>query len=531
MLSLIKDPWLPVRCADGTTRRIRPAELTDEAIVGLNYPRPDLQGAGYQFLIGLLQTTLAPEDPEDWEEVWKKGLDRSDVEKRFAALAHAFAFGADKPAFMQDWDGLEGSSVLISRLLIDSPGEQTLKLNKDHFVKRGTVKAICPPCAAMALFTLQINAPSGGSGHRTGMRGGGPLTSLVESPLPNTALWRRLWLNILTQQSIARIDQPNATVFPWLASTRESKKGQLTTPECADPLQAYWSMPRRIEIDFSTLTTGACDLCGEPSKQRISHYTTQNYGVNYEGWQHPLTPHREQAEKKDQSALLLSIKGKKGGLAYKDWLGLLWLIKDKKNSNLPAQVVTRVQGYKSLFNVKLSLWCFGYDTDNMKVRCWYENNLPLPHLNRPQSDDLLAHLKSAVAAAEEGAKLLLKAVKEAWYQRPKDARGDFDFISRAFWQETEPAFQHLLTQLTTQVQQAEPHPAKALADWGKTVRRESLDRFDAQVLSSSSATQDESIQALQQAIKARQSLFKAISKKTSAIAKIINPVNTKEDTS
>jgi hypothetical protein len=30
------------------------------------------------------------------------------------------------------------------------------------------------------LFSLQLNAPSGGKGYRTGLRGGGPLTTLIE---------------------------------------------------------------------------------------------------------------------------------------------------------------------------------------------------------------------------------------------------------------------------------------------------------------------------------------------------------------
>ena len=38
---------------------------------------------------------------------------------------------------MQDYDAkMEGTQIQIKGLFIDSPGENTIDLNKDHFVKR-----------------------------------------------------------------------------------------------------------------------------------------------------------------------------------------------------------------------------------------------------------------------------------------------------------------------------------------------------------------------------------------------------------
>ena len=64
---------------------------------------------------------------------------------------------------MQDFDTLITDAQPIEKLLIDSPGEKTLKENTDHFVKRERVKQLCPCCTTMALLTLQINAPGGGA--------------------------------------------------------------------------------------------------------------------------------------------------------------------------------------------------------------------------------------------------------------------------------------------------------------------------------------------------------------------------------
>jgi CRISPR system Cascade subunit CasA len=110
--------------------------------------------------------------------------------------------------------------------------------------------SFCPHCAALALFSLQLNAPSGGKGYRTGLRGGGPLTTLIELQEYEgerlTPLWRKLWLNALPQDA-ADMPLPAAydeSVFPWLAPTRTSEQASaITTPEQVDKLQAYWGMP------------------------------------------------------------------------------------------------------------------------------------------------------------------------------------------------------------------------------------------------------------------------------------------------
>lgn len=45
----------------------------------------------------------------------------------------------------------------------------------------------------------------------------------------------------------------------------------------------------------------------------------QNYGINYSGWVHPLTPYRCKLKTPGE---LNSVKLQPGGLVWKDWLGL-----------------------------------------------------------------------------------------------------------------------------------------------------------------------------------------------------------------
>lgn len=179
-----------------------------------------------------------------------RGLSAETLVAALAPLEAAFQFGPDTPSFMQDFDSLGGDKVSIASLLPEVPGAQTTKFNKDHFIKRGVTNSFCPHCAALALFSLQLNAPAGGKGYRTGLRGGGPLTTLIELQEYEgerlTPLWRKLWLNVLPQDA-ADMPLPAAydeSVFPWLAPTRTSEQASaITTPEQVDKLQAYWGMP------------------------------------------------------------------------------------------------------------------------------------------------------------------------------------------------------------------------------------------------------------------------------------------------
>jgi CRISPR system Cascade subunit CasA len=77
------------------------------------------------------------------------------------------------PLFYAGFRSVKRRKSLDSLLLPEIPGAQTTKFNKDHFVKRGVTEHFCPHCAALALFSLQLNAPSGGKGYRTGSAAAG----------------------------------------------------------------------------------------------------------------------------------------------------------------------------------------------------------------------------------------------------------------------------------------------------------------------------------------------------------------------
>src|SRR5690606_21081264 len=144
--------------------------------------------------------------------------------------------------FFQDLDDLDGGVVTpVSALFMDAPAE--------HFIKPGNVDVLSRRGATLAVMTLQTNAPAGGAGHRTSVRGGGPLTTLVV-PGPSgdkpATLWQRLWANV-PERFGANSETDLGSVFPWVASTRTSEKTspfRTTTTLDVHKTQAFFGMPR-----------------------------------------------------------------------------------------------------------------------------------------------------------------------------------------------------------------------------------------------------------------------------------------------
>ena len=134
-------------------------------------------------------------------------------------------------------------------LFIDSSGKSTAAKNADLMVKRNRYTDLTLPFSAMALYTLQAFAPSGGSGNRTSMRGGGPMVTLVQ-PVDGGAhpLWRLVWSNVPEGKPLST--NHAAEALPWLRPTRTSKKNEPVTPDMSHPAEAFFGMPRRLRLLF-----------------------------------------------------------------------------------------------------------------------------------------------------------------------------------------------------------------------------------------------------------------------------------------
>lgn len=446
-LNLLRHAWLPVRRRSGVVERISPAHLTegiaDDPIDAFAWPRPDFNGAAQEFVIGLLATTVAPRDDREWLRWWNSPPSPTELAAQFSHVEHAFNLDGAGPRFMQDLSSLQGApQKAIGSLLIDAPGAQTLRNNADLFVKRDGVTVLSRATAAMALFTLNAYAPSGGAGHRTSLRGGGPMTTLVvlDHPTFGDTLWGRLWCNVETTTLIGRRDG-DGQVFPWLEPTRTSDpkaKGRLTSPNDVHPQQLYWAMPRRIRLEFQPADGLTCSLTGVSDALVVPMYRTKNYGTNYsDGFEHPLTPHYRQKA----GSAKLPIHPSSGGISYRLWPGLV--VQSRDGLRTPAPMVRHWQQGPRRFDPcpEIRLHAFGYDMDNMKARAWAESEMPLWEFGDAATlGECEYFVGSAVSAAASVARLLTGSVKSALYDRPKDAPGDYGFVGERLFRDTETAF-------------------------------------------------------------------------------------------
>jgi CRISPR system Cascade subunit CasA len=479
-MNLISEPWIPVRRADGSRDKIAPCQITDHVgtdkspIVAIASPRPDLDGALVQFLIGLLQTTCTPPNKGIWHQWRREPPSMEELKSRFETVAFFELEG--EQAFMQDLQPEQLTETWpIERLLIGSPGENAIKKGTDHFIKRKTVSFICPHCAAVAIYCLQINGPAFGSGYREGMRSGGPLTTLVLPKEPRT-LWETCWLNVLDKVRYLGNSAPEYSAdkdrFPWLEKTRTSEAkppAGITIPIDVHPDQQYWPMPNRIRlISEKTEAMKSCGVCGEVKQAGYTSFRIKNHGILYQHFEHPLSPHR----KNDKG--IKTVRTDPAGIGYRHWLGLIENSKDGDNERCPAKVVERFR----LLGEDGRLWAFGYDivSGQANARCWYDATMPMLVVPEGLEDIFKALVEQMVRAADWVAGVLRSQIKDALLG-DGNARGDLSFVQAHFWSATEGAFYAHVKNLRDVLSQ--PNGERpVLESWLRTLRNAALTIFD-----------------------------------------------------
>lgn len=453
--NLLEERWIPVIRADGSRERIAPWEITggDAPPVDLAPPRPDFRAALLEMLIGLLQTACPPARAKDWRRQLKQPPTPEALRKALAPHAPFFNLFGPKPLFMQDFTlelpRRQADYNDVATLLIDAPGEQTQRKNGDFFVKRGGVPSLCPACAAMALFTLQAFAPSGGKGNRTSLRGGGPLSTLMDG----ATLWEKIWLNVLplSAQSARVQAAPGPAglpgkVYPWAAPTRESSKGEETHPGDAHFLHAYWGMPRRLILRPEEATQPTpCALCATETTCLVRHYHSRPYGTNYGStWRHPLSPYREQGQGKPT----LAVKGTTSIAGYAHWLGIVYGQPAEGNGVRRAGCVESALDLLQEDTAQerpFEVCAAGYDMDNMKALQWCESRFPCYAMKQEHLPEFRIVVDKLVEAAEAVRRNLVGLLKEALVNEAgrNQAKTDktlFETAGKALWSRTEADF-------------------------------------------------------------------------------------------
>jgi CRISPR system Cascade subunit CasA len=437
-----------MRRLSGAIEWASPGDLTDrideDPFVAVAWPRPDFDGAALEFLIGLL-AAIAPGDEDGWLEWWESPPAPLELKRALGTLPPAFDLLDPAHGAFQDPDSAEfakAEELRPEQLLLDGPGNDTL------FTKEGRVGPLGLPSAAMALITLQTYAPTGGRGNRTSMRGGGPLTTLVD-PRParnqsqhpiDLSLWRLLWANtpseaVWREQNLPLRPSEAALRYPWLAPTRVSREpGRATRPRDADALQCFFATPRRVRLTWST-EAGRCGLTGQPSPRLLVGYRQRPYGVQYDRWIHPLSPYY----RTKPTEPWLAVHGGPSGVAWRDWVSFTLMTDD--SARRPAQCVWWFQARRAAVTVTrapLRLLVFGYDFDQMKAQSWVGGELPLYVLSPHRVNELHHIAKGLVEATSLAASLVHGAIARA--SSAADAGSDGPDTKQQLWDRLADSF-------------------------------------------------------------------------------------------
>ena len=455
LLNLITDQWIPV-LRSGQPVDISPDQIAESGVECLNWPRPDLNLACLEMLIGLIYMADPPKGATDWQ---KRRPDAGRLRKALAPYAPAFNLTAKKqePLFLQDFDPLEGEPKSPDMLFIDSAGENALRNNTDLMVKRTRYREVPLPLAAMALYTLQAFAPSGGQGNRTSMRGGGPLVTLIRpGDAGESPLWAMVWANVPRGKPLPI--KNIAEALPWMRPTRTSEKKDHATypPQDQDfvPLEAFFGMPRRLR------------LCTDETYEVITGVIQKNYGTEYEGWEHPLTPYYRKKNETEK----LPKHPQSGSFGYHNWLGVLMEVDE---SATLAQCVYRFQQENP--RCEATVLVGGWAMDNMKPLDFVWSEEPLFILSSEAKDNAVA----VVHSAEQASSVLSTCLYDALGANEKKT-ANTTRIMETFFERTQGAFISVLKTLQTERALSE----QIANHWVREMKEVGMDIFDHLVLPS-----------------------------------------------
>ncbi|MDP5306425.1 type I-E CRISPR-associated protein Cse1/CasA [Paracoccus spongiarum] len=424
-LNLISDAWIPVIDTSGDRRRIAPWQMADSALLRPDWPRPDLNIACLELLIGLVALADPPAHVDDWQDRQEPDAER--LRSRLMPFAPAFDLLGDGPRFMQELGGLAGEARATDLLFIDSGGEGGALT-----VREGRYQALDLPLAAMALYTMQTQAPSGGRGNLTSLRGGGPMTVLVD---PGGGLWPLVWANVPDGRPARPED------LPWTRSTVTSEGGASRYPHQAHRAEVFFGMPRR----FWLVADG----------DRVTAVIQRPNGTRYTGWTHPLTGYYRQKAGDDP----LPVRPRAGFFGYRHWLGVAVQAMDGLRER-PAMV----RAWESRSPERAAnLIVAGWAMENMKALDYVHARPPLVNL----PDKKAVRANGMVGAAEHLAAALRGALA------PVQARGEAREAAREeFYTRTQGPFEARLLELATE-------PAEDVARrWLKDMRRVGMAIFE-----------------------------------------------------
>lgn len=360
-MNLLRSAWIPVCAQSGG----HPSKLTLQQLLcsddrwSLSLPRDDLEFAALQLLVCLVQVLFTPEDQDCLERCIRNPMPDKDYETVVRAQEDWFCMNHSEYPFMQ----VKGVNANIITPLDKLLAGLDTATNSRFVNEPGLAERLCGGCAAVALYNQANNAPSFGGGFKFGLRGTCPVSTLIQTCIPDyNHLRATVWFNILTSEILEK-------EFSLIKSTSCNEPTWVTpisnrTPITADGIGfirgLFWQ-PNHVELHLSK-ESGRCSLCGHHASKLYDGLNKAKFTYTVEGlWPHPHSPY--------------SIIPKGGQIIKKfynyataapAWTQLSRFIVQKelgdgnRQGHIPAAVLNQAKAYWRQLNNRLTFIAGGY---------------------------------------------------------------------------------------------------------------------------------------------------------------------------
>ena len=425
--NLIEEAWIPIRRSSGRVERIAPWQIAEAADPPLRIesPRPDFDAALLEFLIGLVQTVFTPKDSTEWEEIYEAGCSPEALREKMLTERDAFYLDGDGPRFMQDKSVVDDPDfdemqdlVSLADLFVDrEKGDKKLNEEPKMFCKAIGPLVMNRPSSAMGLIALQYFAPGGGAGNAASSRGISPMSVTVEPRGGRASLFRTVWANQLTASSLELIGAGRGNErrgpFAWMESRTSHERVEDVDPSECDPRIVWWSMPRRVWIEFEPASGRLCDVTREPDSVVGVRVRKRPYGLRFGGLRHPLSGYM-----KTKDGRLAPWPTPPEGLSFRDWPQAVYS-SEKTSAPMVIDLIARDERDRSLrpgnssddYGVRI----FGVRRpEQMKTTCAAGVSWPLLHGPIDSRDAVAQFARQLTHAAELVHRRIKKALERAW---------------------------------------------------------------------------------------------------------------------
>lgn len=291
-MNLLTGVWIPVRpVAGGEFRQITLQQLlcSPEPFL-LTLPRDDMELAACQLLVSILQLIWPPEDVPQLIQRLSQPLTANAFAAGVADWADGFDLSHAEQPFMQV-KGVEAKEITpMDKLLVGLTGSTNCA-----FVNQpGQGDALCAGCTAIALFNQAGNAPGFGGGFKSGLRGGTPVTTLIQQACLRTTLWANVLMQTQLDDHYPGWREQPRNAFTW----QQPIISNSTIPAGSIGLARglFWQ-PAHIELCPPT-RGGRCSACGSLVEQRYAGFLKAKFNYTIDGfWLHPHSPYVQQNKK------------------------------------------------------------------------------------------------------------------------------------------------------------------------------------------------------------------------------------------